>query len=177
MPSQMDVAPWCYKWVVEWLDWISHVGLGIEHLMVLKITRLDWSGRMNFLSNLSISLSALARWPGCWFRSSSCSSSCGSSPSSITWSSITWSSSSPSSPSISWLSISSGDDEGNLQRSDWEWSCHSLQPEQFSVEQYIIIIHDDDDDDDRCNEYEVHDDVLSGKDFFLWQSKCESKRE
>ena len=39
------------------------------------------------------------------------------------------------------------------------------------------MIHDDDDDDDRCNEYEVHDDVLSGKDFFLWQSKCESKRE
>ena len=48
--------------------------------------------------------------------------------------------------------------------------------EQFSVQQYIIMIHDDNDDDDWCNEYEIHDDVLSGKDFFLWQSKCEETR-
>lgn len=39
--------------------------------MVLLITRLDWRGRMNFLSKRSISRSALARWPGCWINSSS----------------------------------------------------------------------------------------------------------
>ena len=25
-PSQMDVAPWCYKRVVDWLDWITPGG-------------------------------------------------------------------------------------------------------------------------------------------------------
>ena len=33
-PSQMDVAPWCYKWVGE-LDGYLRVGWGIEHLTVL----------------------------------------------------------------------------------------------------------------------------------------------
>ena len=25
-PSQTYVAPWCYKWVDEWVDWISPGG-------------------------------------------------------------------------------------------------------------------------------------------------------
>ena len=36
IPSQMDVAPWCYKWVGGWVDRMDiRVGWGIEHLSVL----------------------------------------------------------------------------------------------------------------------------------------------